>query len=46
MSVTQSAGEGEAVGSGGSVDVGRGAETAVKTVAVLPVAFSAPSRSA
>ena len=44
MSVTQSAGEGEAVGSGGSVDVGRGAETAVKTMELL-VAHSAHLQS-
>ena len=43
VSVTQSAGEGEAVASGVGVDVGRGVEAAVKTVAALPVAVSAPS---
>ena len=43
VSVTLSAGEGEAVACGGGVDVGRGAKVAVKTVAALPVAVSAPS---
>ena len=42
VSVTQSASEGEAVGSSGGVDVGRGVEATVKTVAALRVAVSAP----
>ena len=42
VSVTLSAGEREVVASGGGVDVGRGAEAAVKTVAALPIAVSAP----